>query len=197
VSKALIRCATALALFTAGTFAWAAPASADVVVPKGACHGEGTWEKAGFTQKSGDHVPSDVIKVPRKDTVHWVGGIGTAQPGETIARRPIKGSVQLKLPPPLGWVTIDSWGKSSEAAANSGVHSYDLPNVLAGIKMKLRGEHFDNNTLTCRGSVFVQIDGSNPIKIAGLIGMIIFGLLLLYSGKPRFTKDELTYTETH
>jgi hypothetical protein len=198
MSKALIRCAVTVALLTAGTFAWATPAGADVVVPKGACHGEGKWQKAGLNEASADHVPSDVIKVPRKDTVAWTGGIGTAEPGATIADRPIKGSVQIQLPPPVGWVTIDDWGKHTTAAANSGTHSYDFPNVLVGVKMKLQGSHYDNGNLTCKGSVFVQIEGgSNPLKMAGLIGMILFGLLLLYSGRPKFTKDTLTYTETH
>lgn len=167
----------------------AGPAAADVVDPDGACVGSGSWAEGGLSETSTDHVPDDVIKIPRKDVVSWSGAIGDAQLGDEVPRRAIAGKVQIQLPPPIGWVTIDDWGGSSVRAANEGEHDYDLPSVLSGVKMKLRGEHSDAGSLTCAGSVFVEIDGgSNPLMIAGIVGMVLSGGALLYSGKAVFTK---------
>jgi len=57
-------------------------AAADVVNPPGACVGIGHWVKGGFTQTSATHSPSDVITVPRADTVRWAGG----ERGYTLAQ---------------------------------------------------------------------------------------------------------------
>ncbi len=163
-------------------------AAADVVDPPGACVGSGTWQEGRLPETSTKHVPSDVITIPRKDVVSWSGAIGGAQLGDEVPRREIAGKVELQLPPPVGWITIDDWGGNSVRAANEGVHDYDLPSLLGGVKMKLRGQHSDAGSLTCSGSVFVQIDGSSPLLIAGIVGLVLSGGVLLYSGKAVFTK---------
>ena len=167
----------------------AAPASADVVKPAGACVGSGTWEKGGFAERSTDHSSGDTIKVPRKDTVKWAGNEKGFALGSTGPRRDIDGKVRLKLP--VGTVTIDSWSGSSVRYANEGEHDYDLPSVLTGIKMKLSGFHKDAGKVTCAGSVYVQIKGSaasNPLLWVSLGGLVLTGFGLFFAGRPTFRK---------
>jgi hypothetical protein len=164
-------------------------AAADVVTPPGACVGTGTWEKAGFTERSFDHSTSDTITVPRADTVRWAGSVRGFRLGAFGARRKIDGAVQLQLP--IGTANIDTWGGSSRRYANTGEHKYDLPSVLIGVKMKLKGFHKDNGKTTCSGSVYVKVQGSatkNPLAWAALGGLVLFGGLLLFAGRPVFKK---------
>jgi opacity protein-like surface antigen len=175
----------------------AGPAAADVVDPSGACVGSGTWQEGGFSETSTDHVPDDVIEIPRKDEVSWSGAIGGAQLGDEVPRRDIAGKVELQLPPPVGWITVDDWGGSSVRAANEGVHDYDLPSVVSGVKMKLRGQHSDAGTLTCSGSVFVKVEGSNPLLIGGIVGMVLTGIALLFAGRPTFTQVGQTFEDVN
>jgi hypothetical protein len=181
--------AAALTMAGGGAIAFASPASADVVSPPGACAGSGHWVKANLDETSAEHKPDDVIKVPRSDTVQWAGNIKGNQLGAVGPDRPISGSVQLDLP--IGSVTVDSWGGSSDRYANKGEHSYDLPSVLSGIKIKLHGEHKDNGVVTCSGSVYVQVEGSafsNPLTWGGLGGLVISGGALVFAGRPSFRK---------
>jgi len=166
------------------------PAGANAITT-GDCHGSGHWEKSGQDEDSASHNPSDVISIPRADTVDWQGALDNHQLGDTVARRDISGKVELELPKPLGWVSIDSWGGSSVRAANAGKHSYNLPSVLTGVKLKVHGVHRDAGVVTCEGSVFVKVAGSatsNPLLFAGIGGMVLFGGLLLFAGRPVFTK---------
>jgi len=161
-------------------------AGADVVTPPGACVGSGAWQRSGQQETSTDHDPSDVIEVPRSDTVRWAGNVKGFALGAEGPRRDISGEVQLDLP--IGSVTIDDWGGSSVRYANEGEHEYDLPNVLAGIKMKLHGEHRENGKVVCAGSVFVKIDGTSPLLIVA-VGLGVVALLLLFvAGRPVFKK---------
>jgi hypothetical protein len=198
MARALRRCVAAAAIAVIGSWTGATAVGADVVTPPGSCVGAGTWQDGGFSEASTEHVSSDVIKVPREDTVDWAGAIGNAQLGAEVPRREIAGKVEAKLPAPLGWITIDDWGGSSVRAANEGSHHYNLPSVLVGVKVKLRGEHHDAGKLTCEGSVFLQIEGgSNPLKIGAIGGMVVFGALLAYAGKPTFTKVEPAFEDVN
>jgi hypothetical protein len=164
-------------------------AAADVVTPPGSCAGSGTWQKAGFTELSSKHSPSDVIKVPQADTVRWAGNIKGFRLGSTGPRRPIDGAVELQLP--IGKVNIDTWGGTSARYANTGEHKYNLPSVLIGVKMKIKGFHKDNGKLTCSGSVYMKVEGSafkNPLALVAVGGLVIFGGLLLFAGRPVFKK---------
>jgi hypothetical protein len=163
-------------------------ASADVVTPPGACYGTGHWEGSGQDESSKDHVPSDVIKVPREDTVDWVGGIGDNKPPAEGPQRPIAGAVQLQVAGK--WITIDSWSKPGSKLANSGKHHYNLPSVLQGVKMKLKGFHAEAS-VKCAGSVYVQVEGSatgNPLFWAGGALAVVMAGVLVYAGKPTFTR---------
>jgi hypothetical protein len=164
-------------------------AAADVVTPPGSCLGGGTWQKARFTELSPTHSPSDVIKIPQADTVRWAGSVKGFKLGSIGTRRKIDGAVQLELP--IGTVNIDTWGKTSVRYANTGEHKYDLPSVLIGVKMKVKGFHKDNGKLTCSGSVYMKVEGSafkNPLAWVALGGLVIFGGLLLFAGRPVFKK---------
>jgi hypothetical protein len=164
-------------------------AAGDVIQPPGACVGSGTWEKAGFTETSTAHQPSDTIKVPRADTVKWQGNERSFQLGSVGPRRPIEGKVEIELP--IGTATIESWGRTSVRYANQGEHKYNLPSVLIGVKMKLKGFHNDAGRLTCSGSVYVRVKGGaakNPAAAAGAAGLVVSGGVLLFAGRPVFKK---------
>ena len=192
--KSCCRIAVGVVLSAVVLTTWAGSAQADVVQPPGACVGTGTWEGAGFTESSVDHDRSDIIEVPRADTVTWEGSVGGAGLTEEVPRRQIEGHVNLVLPPPFegmfGPITIDDWGpNSSVRAANTGTHDYDLPKVLVGVTALLHGIHTED-TLSCEGEVYVQIEGSafsNPAAVASLAFSVLFGGLTLVAGRPRFT----------
>lgn len=186
-------------LFSVGTLAVvgaaAAPAGADIVSPAAACVGSGMWQGGGISETSTAHTPADVIVVPRTDTVAWAGNQKGYALGAEGPRRDISGAVQLQLP--LGTATIDTWSGSSIRYANEGQHTYDLPSVLAGIKMKLRGFHAENGAQVCGGSVYVKIAGSGPLKPIGLAGLVLSGGLLLFAGKPVFRKSKAAFEDVN
>lgn len=172
-------------------FLAAGPAGADAVSPPGSCVGSGRWERGGFTETSTQHQESDVIKVPRADTVMWAGNEQGFALGSQGPRRQINGEVDLTLPPPFGQVKIESWGGSSVRYANTGEHAYDLPGVLVGVKLQLSGFHQDGGRTTCSGSVFVEVTGSalsNPLTYGGLGLLVVSGGMLFFAGRPVFRK---------
>jgi hypothetical protein len=165
-------------------------AHADVVTPPGECVGTGAWQTAGLVESSSTHVPSDVISVPRADTVRWAGNIKGYQLGASGPGRAISGEVQLDLP--IGTATIDSWGGTSVRYANAGEHAYDLPSFLVGVKMRLHGEHRENGVVRCSGSVYVKVAGSawsNPLSYGSLGVLAISAGVLLFAGRPVFRKQ--------
>ena len=189
----MVRCRVAVlaaaACLLVGWCATASTAGADVVAPAGACVGTGVWATAGISESSTAHQPNDVIKVPRSDTVKWAGNEKGYALGSTGPKRKIDGAVQLDLP--IGTADIDTWGKSSVRYANEGEHSYDLPKVLVGVKMKLSGFHKENGKVVCSGSVYVKVAGKpldNPLAWVAIGGLVISGGLLLFAGKPVFKK---------
>lgn len=187
-SSGLLRLLGVVALTTALVVP-ARPAGADVVTPPGECVASGHWQKAGLDEASGDHDPNDVIEVPRADTVAWQGNIKGYALGADGPSRAIAGAVKLDLP--IGDATIDSWGGTSVRYANEGEHKYNFPSVLTGIKMKLHGEHRENGSVLCSGSVYVKIAGSvwsNPLAYAALGLLVISAGMLFFAGKPVFKK---------
>ncbi|MGQ0832553.1 MAG: hypothetical protein ACT4OV_12840 [Microthrixaceae bacterium] len=171
----------------------AAPVAADVVDPSGACSASGHWQDEGVDRASGDYDSSDLIKVPQKDTVLWAGNIKGYALGDEGPRREISGEVEVDIAG-VGSVTIDDWGNSSVRYANEGEHSYDVPDVLLNVKMRLHGEHREapegsaSFTRVCGGSVYVQVTGgtfSNPLSIAALVGMLASGAGLASAGVVR------------
>ena len=183
------------ALVGVGWFlALAPPAGADVISPAGACSGSGTWQGGGFSEASADHVPSDVIEIPQADTVVWEGSVGGASPTDTVPRRAISGEVELDLP--FGSVTLDDWGGTSERAANTGDHDYDLPDVVIGIELPLHGAHREDGSEVCSGSVNVVVVGGtfdNPLSYAGLVGLILSAIALVVAGRIKGLKTHSVF----
>ena len=179
------RCFAVAVAATAFVLVPAGYAAADVVSPPGSCVGSGTWTKGGFTEDSTKHVPSDVIVIPRADTVQWAGNEKGFALGAVGPRRDISGKVQVVLPL-IGQATVDKWGGSSVRYANTGRHTYNLPKAVVGIKVKLKGFHKDGGTTTCSGSVFLKVAGkstSNPLLLGAIGGLVISGGVLLFAGK--------------
>ena len=143
----------------------------------GPCDASGTFvtgtKAAGSFTVNAKDVGSKTVVIPRKDTVNWTGSVNV--PATT---RAYAGSVTVKLPPPFGDVTIDSWNGSSARVSNSGTHEYNLPKMVpAGVTFTVQGQHVEP-AATCSGSVAVQIEGGlfdspiAPISFAltGLVG---------------------------
>jgi hypothetical protein len=180
ISRAIATAGFVAALVLLG----AAPAHGNAVTT-GDCRAEGTWEGSGQVEKSEDLAPGEVITIPRKDTVDWVASLDDHQPGDEVPARRVSGSVQIEI----GGTgqAIDVWESDSTKAANSGSYHYNLPSVLVGIEMPLRGQHFENGELVCEGNIVVVVEGSafsNPLTFGGIAGLLIFGVMLIYSGRP-------------
>lgn len=146
----------------------ASAAGADVVT--GNCFGQGSWQGSGQDEDSAEHNPTDIIEIPRADTVAWEGREGDGvTPGP---ERDHNGEVEVVLPGDVP-ITIDSWNSTDSTTYSSqGTHTYDLPSLLVGVKVKLQGEHRVNGASFCRGSVFLQVGGSsfsNPLAWAGIV----------------------------
>jgi hypothetical protein len=180
ISKAIATGGFVAALLVLG----AAPAHANAVTT-GDCRAEGTWQESGQDEKSADLAPGEVVTIPRKDTVDWVGALDDRQPGDEVPERHVNGSFQLEIGGT--WQTIDDWDSDSTKAANSGSYDYSLPSVLIGIEMPMRGRHYENGELVCAGNIVIVVEGSafsNPLTIGGIAGLVIFGVMLIYSGRP-------------
>jgi hypothetical protein len=160
--------------------AWATPTTAELSGTNG-CQASGTWVEGGFTV---DATTTEVIIVPRADTVQWQGSVA-APPG------PYTGSVWVELPPPFGRVEIDSWSGDSQTTSNSGAHEYELPSLVpAGVDIVVGGEHNDQNG-TCSGSVTVQIDGgpfSSPLTAVSLAVTAAAGVGMAALLRPLFRR---------
>ena len=178
------------AAIVTGTTVVAVPAAgADVITPPGACSASGTWQESGQTEASADHVPSDVIEIPRSDTVAWMGSVGGHAVGDTGPRRAIAGRIQLDLP--IGTVTIDDWDGESESYANSGERSYDLPSLLTGIEVRLHGEHREDGAVVCSGEVGMKVAGSvwsNPLSYGSLVVLAVSAAGLVAAARPAAAK---------
>jgi hypothetical protein len=164
----------------------AGPAGADAVVPAGGCYGTGAWTKGGFTKDSRTEAKGALIKIPQSDTVQWTGGVGNAAPGTEVAEREVEGAIQIQVGGQ--WVNVDSWGpEPGISAGEQGSHEYNVPSVLIGIKIPLRGFHKEQGTQVCEGDVVVKVEGSatsNPLTWGGVGGLAVSGGVLYYAGRP-------------
>lgn len=150
-----------------------APASLD-----GPCRASGTFAKGGLTV---DPKTTDEVEIPRKDDVAWKANV----PGS--GKRRISGSVQVGFPPPIGDITVGSWGKQSSKYSNADTYSYDLPSVLAGFDIPVSGTHTERG-FTCSGSVVVRVEGGglkNPAALASLAFTVVSGLGVFLSIRAR------------
>lgn len=162
----------------------ASPAAAELVDPPGSCVGTGAWQDGGFSVDSSVANPADVIEIPRADAVSWTGRVNGPQEGEP---RSIAGSVSLKLPPPLGFVTFRSWEGTGVTVTSAGTETYDLPDqVPAGVVFQFHGEHQEGGAVFCRGTAQLRIAGGPFDTVwvwVALAGTVLMGLLLLLTGR--------------
>lgn len=169
------RALCALGIAAAGLGVVAAPAGAALVGP---CEASGTLVRQGFTV---DPKITDEITVERSDDVKWTASV----PGQ--GRRAIAGRVQIEFPPPIGTVDVGRWKSRSDLHANEGTYAYDLPGLLAGVEIPVRGVHREADA-RCVGRVVVTIDGnplSNPAAIASLALTAVSGLGLFVAMRPK------------
>jgi hypothetical protein len=125
----LIRILVASALVTVVPVLTAGAAQAELTGP---CTGTGRINGVTYNPKV-----QDSVVIPRSGEVHWRGTV-SGGPG----KRPIAGSVAVKLPWPINKITLNgSWGKPSGKYANADIYTYDLPPVLVGPKFTVFGEH--------------------------------------------------------
>ena len=116
----------------------------------------------------------------------WFAGWRFIQPWE--AGGALNFLPQVKLPWPLPKVEIGSWGKPSDAHSNSGVYHYDLPSALAGYDIPLVGAHTERGVV-CGGAVIIRFKGGgfgNPALIGALVLLVVSGVGLVVSFKPKF-----------
>jgi hypothetical protein len=171
----------------------ARPAVADITEPPGVCVGTasfqtGTEADGPFTVSSKELTSSDVVTVPLSDTVAWTGELV----GVTPASRPVKGFVAVDLPWPFGTYTVDSWGSTSDKVASSGIHEYDLPSAIPrGVTFTVRGEHWENGALFCKGTAKVQVEGGafdTPATFVSVGLLALSGVGLFFAGRPSFRR---------
>jgi hypothetical protein len=69
------------------------------------------------------------------------------------------------------------------------MYHYDLPSLLAGIKVPVSGEHHEAG-IDCAGQVVVQIKGRSPLVWVSLALTLVtvLNLALVMRAKPRYLK---------
>ncbi len=173
----LLRWTVAAMLVTVPLVAVAAPAGAKL---DGKCTGSGTIRENGRLY---DAKVIDEATIPRVGTVDWEGSTGVAK------KRKTRGEVQVGFPPPIGEVTVGEWGKdgkTSSSPGNTGTYRYDLPSLIAGIKIPVHGTHTEPG-INCSGNVVVQIEGTSPLAWASLALTLVtvMGVGLAMQARPR------------
>jgi hypothetical protein len=106
----------------------------------------------------------DKATVPRKGDVRWRGGTGITGP------RVASGEVRIKGAWPLGQIVIGEWGKDGKKVSkpfNVGTYHYDLPSLVAGVKVPVTGEHHEPG-INCAGAVVITVKGRSPLAWAAL-----------------------------
>lgn len=161
-----------------GTLLWPSMASAEIT--EGSCAGKldfvnGTKDDGPFSVDASQPA-SQVVAVPRSDTVKWSGST-PAQSGD------YKGSIRAELPFPFGSVEIDSWEGQIRTNSNSGIRDFDLPSfVPGGTEFVLSAEHTDSSG-TCAGKVTMALEGG-PFGsfITWLALVVTIALIILFGG---------------
>jgi len=150
----------------------------------GACRASGTLVSAGTPTRTYDPKTVDSATIPRTGDVHWQGSTGVAGP------RVATGEVGVELPPPIGKVELGEWGKDGRKVSrsgDSGVYHYDLPSLIAGVKVPLTGEHHEPG-INCAGTVVLQVKGRSPLVWVSLALTLVtvLNVALVMRARPRY-----------
>lgn len=147
------------------TLLGALPAGA---VISGPCEAQATFTSDGDVYEADARAAE--VTIPKSGTADWSGSISIPNPSPDM---PYEGEIKLKFPPPLGEVTVRSWGGETERTANQGVDTFKAPQLTPGIEGNASGFH-EQAGFRCEGSVRVKIAGG-----AGILGpvsiLITFG----------------------
>lgn len=146
------------------------PAAATITPVKGNCTGNGQFNPGGFKDAA-----SAKVTIPQKAEVVWAGAVVKTPP---TAPRAVSGFVELTLPAGQT-ITIGEWPSSGILVSNSGTYTYDVPSVIAGFEMKFYGEHYEEGELWCKGTVIVEVEGTNPLGVA-TVPLTVFSLVGSY-----------------
>lgn len=166
----------------------AAPAAATITPVAGDCTGNGQFNPGGFKDAA-----SASVTIPQKATVAWAGAVIKPAPPPDQPRK-VDGWVALELP--MGQkVTLGEWPSTGVLVNNSGSYDYDLPSVLAGFDMTFSGEHYEEDSLWCKGEVTIQVEGSNPLGIAAVALTVISVVGVSLSVKRRPGTGSVDITE--
>jgi hypothetical protein len=184
-----VRLAAVVVLVGLLSVAFPQAAAAEIVSPAGACTATATWTTGGRTAASQQLKPSDVIEIPRKDTVSWSAAVVGPTAGTP---RAVSGRVSLRLPPPFGAVDISRWSGPSAVTTQSGSYTYSLPSLVpAGVVFRLDAAHDEAGKQHCAAQVGLRIAGGpfdSPLTYVGLgllLGSTVALLLLGRSaGRP-------------
>ncbi len=162
----------------------ASPAAAEITGP---CDGTAEWE-SGLTVTASAIRLGDVVDIPEKGTVKWTGTIALDPPPQEP--RPVSGWVKVKLPFPVGQVTVADWSDDGVLTSNSGSYEYELPSILAGFDVTVTGKHWEGTHTfagepTCSGTVTLKLEGTNPAGFitAGFTVISLAGVFLAVRAK--------------
>ncbi|MDJ0925885.1 MAG: hypothetical protein QNJ77_15145 [Acidimicrobiia bacterium] len=158
----------------------AVPAGATVTGP---CDGSATWPdaKPPIEVVASQLAPGEVVIIPLEGDVSWTGAIAIPPPSEA---RDTSGNVKVKVPFPVGTITVGTWATSGTKVDNSGTYEYEFPSILSGFEVTVTGEHWEGNLSqsgppTCSGEVTLALEGTNPIGfIAG--GLTVVSIMGVY-----------------
>jgi len=158
----------------------APPAGASLT---GACKAQGTVVSGKKPPRTYDPKVVDEATIPRKGVVEWKGSTGVS--GDRAAN----GKVQVRFPPPIGKVVVGEWGKNGKKVGlpgDSGNYKYNLPSLIAGIKIPVSGEHHEPG-INCAGAVVVQVEGHSPLAWVSLALTLVtvMNLALIMRAKRR------------
>lgn len=141
----------------------------------GPCDGSAEWT-SGLVVRASELQPGEVVEIPRQATVTWSGNIDIDPP--PTEARDVSGWVKIKLPFPIGQVTVGDWSDSGTRIDSSGSYEYDLPAIFSGFEVPVTARHWEGTRTyagppTCRGDVTLKLAGTNPV------GFITGGLTLI------------------
>ena len=155
----------------------AAPATAEVIT--GPCTGSAEFLGAGVTVTESQPL-DEVVEVPPKDTVLYVGATNTPAPDDPI---PFAGDVSLELPFGQNWQVV-TWAGETVEVEDVGEYTYDVPSFVprgtGGLQLTATHDH---GGVLCVAAVTLTVEGDpGGAAYAAAGATILFGAGTLAAG---------------
>ena len=155
----------------------AAPASAEVIT--GPCTGSAEFLGAGVTVTESQPL-DEVVEVPPKDTVLYVGATNTPAPDDPI---PFAGDVSLELPFGQNWQVV-TWAGETVEVEDVGEYTYDVPSFVprgtGGLQLTATHDH---GGVLCVAAVTLTVEGDpGGAAYAAAGATVLFGAGTLAAG---------------